>query len=105
MVVTTIVLPLETEKNVEGDSEGVEVGLDGVIVVEVEEDVEVGDELEVDEVEDSIEVDDGRDVELSLEEETGGGVVDVDELTLGEDAEGGGGLLKYEEMLIFYDCC
>lgn len=89
MVVTTIVLPLETEKKVEDDSKGVGVGFDGEVVVEVEEDVEVGGRLEVDEVEGGAEVDDGRDVELLLEVLVGGGggVVEVDGLSLGVDTE------------------
>lgn len=75
-VVTTIVLPLETERNVDGDSEGVGVRLGGEVEVEEEEDVEDGGRVEVDEVEDSSEVDGGRDVELSPEVVVGGGVTD-----------------------------
>jgi hypothetical protein len=88
MVVTTIVLPLETEKNVEDDSEGVGVGPDSEVVVEVEEDEEeVESMLELDEVEGGTEVGDDRDVKLSLEVLVGGGVVDVDGLSLGVDTE------------------
>lgn len=57
MVVTTIVLPLETERYVEGVSKGVGVGLDDEVVKEVEEDVEPGGRLETDVVEGGTEVD------------------------------------------------
>lgn len=71
-VVTTIVLPLETERKVDGISEGVRVALDGeVVVVEgVENDVEEGVWVEVDEDVDCTEVDDDDDegVELPPEE-------------------------------------
>lgn len=99
-----MVLPLETEKNVEDDSEGVGVGFDGEVVVEVEEDVEVGGRLEVDEVDSGTEVDEGRGVELSLEVLVGGGgggVVDVGGLSLGVDTKDE--LLKSPETLIFQD--
>lgn len=69
-VVTTIVLPLETERKVDGVSEGVGVALDGgVVVVEgVEKDVEEGVWVVVDEDEDCTEVDDDEDGELPPEE-------------------------------------
>lgn len=101
IVVTTTVLPLETEKNVDGDSTGVGVGLDGEVVVKVGEDVEVGGRLEVDELNSDTEVDEDRDVELSLELLVGGGMDDVDGLSLGVDTEDE--LLKYHERLIFHD--
>lgn len=71
-VVTTIVLPLETERKVDDISEGVGVALDGeVVVVErVENDVEEGVWVEVDEDVDCTEVgdDDDEGVELPPEE-------------------------------------
>ena len=66
-VVTTIVLPLETERKVDGVSEGVRVVLDGGVVEGVEEDVEEGIWVEVDEDDDRTEVDDDEDVELPPE--------------------------------------
>jgi hypothetical protein len=79
IVVTTMVLPLETERNVEGDSEGVRLGFNCGIVEEVEKDV-VEDEgkPEVDEVGWASELDDGRGVELPPGELLGGGVLDGD---------------------------
>lgn len=75
-VVTTIVLPLETERNVDCEIEGVKDGLG--VRVEVEEvvvDVGDGGGVEVvDEVECESEVDGGRDDELSSEVLVGGGV-------------------------------
>lgn len=67
-VVTTIVLPLETERKVDGISEGVRVALDGeVVVVEgVENDVEEGVWVEVDEDVDCTEVDDDDDEGVGL---------------------------------------
>lgn len=66
---------------VEGDSEGVRFGFNTVGVEEVEEGVVEGEGwLEVDEVDWGTEVDDDEDVELSLEELVGGGVLDVDGL-------------------------
>jgi hypothetical protein len=77
MVVTTIVLPLETERNVDGEFEGAKVGLGvGVEVEEVEDVVEGGGGgVEMDKVDGKSEVDDGReDVELLSEVLVGGGV-------------------------------
>lgn len=64
MVVTTIVLPLETERKVDGVSERVGVVLDGEVVEGVGEGVEEGVWVEVDEDDDCTEVDDDEDVEL-----------------------------------------
>lgn len=65
MVVTTIVLPFETERNVDGENEGAKVVVLGVVVeVEEVEDVEDGGVVEVVEVEGGSEVDGGRDVEV-----------------------------------------
>ena len=79
-----MVLPSETERNVDCDSEGVGVGLWGGVEVEevagVVGVVEVvdGGGAEVDTVEPVSEVDGGRDVEVLSPEEvlSGGGVVD-----------------------------
>ena len=93
-----MVLPSETERNVDCDSEGVGVGLGGG--VEVEEVVGVvgvvevvgGGGAEVDTVECVSEVDGGRDVEVLSPEGvlSGGGV--VDELSLVVDTGLGLGL-------------
>ena len=65
-VVTTIVLPLETERNVDCEVEGVKAGAGVGVEVEEVEDVGDGGGVEVDEVEDESEVNGGReDVELS----------------------------------------
>lgn len=74
-----MVLPLETERNVDGELEGVKVGLGaGVEVVEVVEGVGGRGGVEVDEVEGNSEVDGGRDVELLTRVPDGrGGVVGV----------------------------
>jgi hypothetical protein len=70
----------------------VSVVFDGEVVVEVEEDVEVGGRLEEEEekeeeVDGGTEVDDGMDVGLSLGVLVGGGAVDVNGLPLGVDTE------------------
>lgn len=59
-----MVLPLETERNVDGELEGVKVGLGAGVEVEVVEGVGGGGGVEVDEVEGNSEVDGGKDVEL-----------------------------------------
>ena len=82
MVVTTIVLPLETERNVDGDWEGVEISFGCEVVVKADEDVEVKGMVEEDEADCATEVDDDDDddddEEVSLELVDGGGGVDVD---------------------------
>jgi len=75
-VVTTMVLPLETERNVDGELEGVKVGLGAGVEVEVVEGVGGGGGAVVDdEVEGNSEVDGGRDVELLPRVSDGGGGV------------------------------
>jgi len=100
-VVTTTVLPLETERNVDWESEGVGVGLGGGVGEEVEKVVEVG-RLELDWFERVSEVDDdGKDVELLSEVVLGGRV--VDEVSLGVDT--GVELGKHHQMSNFHHCC
>lgn len=90
-----MVLPLETERNVDGELEGVKVGLGGGVEVEVVEGAGGGGGVEVDEVEGNSEVDGGRDVELlsGVVDGEGGGVVGgaslrvVTELRLRKDSQ------------------
>jgi hypothetical protein len=112
MVVTTMVLPLETERNVDGDSEGVGVSLGGGVEEgedgdeeREEEDVEDGGGAEVGEVELRLEVDTGKDVELSSEVlfGGGGGGEGVDVFSPGVDT--GFELQGCHHMSIFYNCC
>ena len=71
-----MVLPLETERNVDGELEGVKVGLGAGVEVEVVEGVGGGGGAVVDdEVEGNSEVDGGRDVELLPRVSDGGGGV------------------------------
>jgi len=86
-VVTTIVLPLETERNVDGEFEGAKVGVGVGVEVEVVEDVEDGGGVEIDEVEGVSEVDGGRDVELSPEVLVGEGGGVVGGFSLGVDTK------------------
>jgi len=95
MVVTTIVLPFETERNVDGENEGPRVVVGVVVEVERVEGVVDGGEVEVVEVEDDSEVDGGRDVEV-LPGVLGGGGVLLGEgttitLEVATELEGGGG--------------
>lgn len=64
IVVTTIVLPLETERNVDGDSEGVGIAFGCEVKEDVEEDVEDGGELALDVVDEDTELDDDESVGL-----------------------------------------
>jgi len=81
MVVTTMVLPLETERYVDGDSEGVGVSLGRGVEEEGDEENEDGEVegsedgggVEVGEVEVGFEVDPGKDDELASEVLFGGG--------------------------------
>lgn len=85
MVVTTIVLPFETERKVDGENEGAKVVVLGVVVeVEVEEveDVEDGGVVEVVEVGGCSEVDVGRDVEVLPGVLGGGGAAVWEDITL-----------------------
>ena len=81
MVVTTIVLPFETERNVDGENEGANVVLGVVVEVGEVEGVVDGGGVEVVEVEGGSEVDDGRDVEVLPGVLTGGGAVLVEGTT------------------------
>ena len=112
IVVTTMVLPLETERNVDGDSEGVGVslggGVEGVEGEELEdeevEDVEDGGGVEGGEVEFGFEVDPGKDDELPSEVLFGGGGAGgVDVFSPGVDA--GLELQERHKRLIFHNRC